>query len=396
LPDRGAVGRPYRLIPAPRPPARCCRVAQIRSASYGDDKPCSKKRYKAVCNAETGATFQDLIVQSAQKLFQDSPFLYQANCFVPDPLTGTVYRDKYSNKPAGYFHCENIQVFSSVLKSLNSCSVKNKEANFLISPAIFDLDHPSREGNQRRGLNNIQYLRHIWFDFENGELKPEEMAEIFPLYQLIIFNTYNHTADAPRFRVIFLTSQRLTSAAYEAVWDNVAAKLKDAGYWVGNKDQRTSRRFRPSGLDVSKRTPTSLYYAPCQARNPADSFFWTYSEAPRQLLNPMVWIENSVVPFRPPFIPKDRPFNDQREISQQKVDLAAVEEATKQWHQAPPGTGNDSFFNYALSLRSAGMSLDQIEKKLEEEARSGRSPHERKKQIPCIMQSLQQPYKKAG
>jgi hypothetical protein len=111
------------------------------------------------------------------------------------------------------------------------------------------------------------------------------------------------------------------------------------------------------------------------------------------LLDPVLWLENSVVPFRAPFIPKDRSFNDQREINQQKVDSTAVEEATTQWQQARkhPGTGNDSFFSLALSLRSAGMSPEEIESKLEEQAQFGRSPDERKKQIPGIMQSLQQP-----
>jgi hypothetical protein len=318
--------------------------------------------------------------------------------FVPNPLTGTVYRDKYSNNPAGYFDCDNVQVFSSVLKSLHSSSMKNKEANLLISPAIFDPNHPSREGNQQRGVKNIRYLRHIWFDFEKGELQPDELAALFPLNQMIILNTYNHTAEAPRFRAIFTTSQRLTSEAYEAVWDNFAAKLRHAGYTVGNKDQPSSTSSRPSGLDDSKRTPVSLYYAPCQAKNPAHSFFWSYVEAPRQLLDPTVWIENSVVPFRAPLILKDRSLNDGREINQQKVNLAAVEEATKQWQQsrAHPGTGNDSFFNYALSLKYAGMSPDQIEKKLEEQAPSGRSPDERREQIPSILQSLQQPFRKTG
>jgi hypothetical protein len=213
---------------------------------------------------------------------------------------------------------------------------------------------------------------------------------------MVVFNSYNHTADAPRFRVIFPTSQRLTSEAYEAVWDNVAAKLKHAGYWVGNNDQPTSKSFRQSGLDVSKRTPTSIYYAPCQAKEPADSFFWYYGKAPRQLLNPIIWIENSVVPIRAPFIIKGRPFNDRLEINQQKIDLAAVEQATKQWHQCQPGTGNDSFFDYALSLRSAGMSPQQIEEKLEEQAESAppRSRGDRKAQIPGIMKSLQ--LRKAG
>ena len=112
----------------------------------------------------------------------------------------------------------------------------------------------------------------------------------------------------------FPPASDLTSEAYEAVWDNVAAKLRHAGYSVGNKDQQTSKNSRPSGLDVSKRSATSLFYAPCQAKNPADSFFWYYSEAPRQLLDPVLWIENSVVPFRAPFIPKDRSFNDGREV----------------------------------------------------------------------------------
>ena len=316
--------------------------------------------------------------------------------FVPDPLTGTVYRDKYSNKPAGYFDCDNVQAFISLLESLHDHPVKTKEANFLISPAIFDPHHPNRERNQQRGFKNIRYLRHIWFDFEDGELKPEDVADLFPLYQLIIFNSYNHTADAPRFRVIFPTSQDLTPEAYEAVWDNVAAKLKHAGYSVGDKDQQTSGNSRPSGLDVSKRTAASLFYAPCQARNPADSFFRYYDEAPRKLLDPALWLENSVVPFRVPFIPKDQTFNDGRELNQQKVDSAAVEQATKQWHQAPPHTGNDSFFNYALSLRSGGMSLEQIEDKLEEEAKCAppRSRGDRKAQIPGIMKTLQ--LRKAG
>jgi hypothetical protein len=275
--------------------------------------------------------------------------------------------------------------------------VENKEANFLMSPAIFDPNHPDREGTKRRGLKNIRYLRHIWFDFEKGELKPEEIAELFPLNQLVIFNTYNHTAGNPRFRVIFPTSQRLPSEGYEAVWDNVAAKLRHAGYTVGNKDQQTSKNSRPSGLDDTKRTAASVFYAPCQAKNPADSFFHYYNEAHRQLLDPVLWLDNSVVPFRAPFIPKNRSY-DGPEIDQKKVDLAAVEEATRIWRQCPPGTGNDSFFSYALSLRSAGMSLEQIEDKLEEEAKSAspRSRDDRKAQILGIMKSLQPPYRKAG
>ena len=110
------------------------------------------------------------------------------------------------------------------------------------------------------------------------------MAELFPLNQMVIFNSYNHTADNPRFRVIFPTGQPLTPEPHEAVWDNFAAKLRHAGYTVGDKDKQTSKNSRPSGLDDTKRSAASVFYAPCQAKNPADSFFHYYNEAPRRLL----------------------------------------------------------------------------------------------------------------
>ena len=47
-----------------------------------------------------------------------------------------------------------------------------------------------------------------------------------------------------------------------------------------------------------------------------------------------------------------------------------------------------SFLEYALSLRSAGMSSDDIERKLQDETEYGRSPGERRAQILSIMKTL--------
>ena len=60
------------------------------------------------------------------------------------------------------------------------------------------------------------------------------------------------------------------------------------------------------------------------------------------------------------------------------------------------GEGDVRFWQLAVDLRSAGMSIDEIEHKLQEEAQYGRSPTERRGQIPSIMQSLGQRYRKAG
>jgi hypothetical protein len=51
------------------------------------------------------------------------------------------------------------------------------------------------------------------------------------------------------------------------------AKIVDAGYSVGK-----SRGGKRSGRDVSKKSPSSLFYLPCQANEASDSFFQDYND----------------------------------------------------------------------------------------------------------------------
>ena len=169
------------------------------------------------------------------------------------------------------------------------------------------------------------------------------------------------------------------------MYDNIIAKIVDAGYSVGK-----SRGGKRSGLDVSKKTPTSLFYLPCQAKSPADSFFEDYKDEKRKILDPMTWVRNSVVQF-------PQVDDAQKHIQQPKeVDQAAVEKTTMIWRESPkyPGEGNARFFNFAVSLRSAGMPLDQIEMTMRENVEDGNSPKERKDKIPWIMKTLRASLKK--
>ena len=125
-----------------------------------------------------------------------------------------------------------------------------------------------------RAIGNIVYVRGIWLDFEVGDLKPDEFPDLFPDTRMAIFNTYNHTTDAPRLRVVIPTKDIMTPEAYSLIWEQIEFKLKDAGYSVGSK----SRKLKRSGLDKSKKTPTSLFFLPCQAKNPRDSFFWDFKD----------------------------------------------------------------------------------------------------------------------
>ena len=45
-------------------------------------------------------------------------------------------------------------------------------------------------------------MRHLWMDFDNGDLQAEAIAELFPHIRLVVFNTYNYTNENSRFRVV--------------------------------------------------------------------------------------------------------------------------------------------------------------------------------------------------
>ena len=304
------------------------------------------------------------------------------------PCHGTLYRGITSKTPLGYLSGGSSGLFLEFLKHLHTRTVESKEASLLISPAIFDPNHPEAEGFTQRGLKNIVAMRHLWMDFEKGDITPEVMAELFPHVRLIVFNTYKHTKLAPRFRVVIPFDELILPEDYTVLYDNVIAKIEDAGYSVG-KAQDGMR----SGLDVSKKSATSLFYLPCQAKDPSQSFFKDYNDDRRKILYPMRWIENTVVQF-----PATETKGKAQPRQARQVDQAAVAEATRVWRQNKqhPGEGNTRFFEYAVSLRTAGMSLDETESKLAEEAKFGRSPRERAAQIPSIMKTLRKPIRKSA
>jgi hypothetical protein len=306
--------------------------------------------------------------------------------FGTQPLTATLFSSVFSPIPFAYVSGE-IDAFIDLLRRCHSRRRTGKQ-DYLFSPAIFD---PAKSEQTHRGETNIAYLRHIVQDFENGELPPDELANIFPGLRMVVMNTFNHTADKPRFRVVFPTSEFMTPVVYGLINDCLADKLEDAGYSVVRGDRREGERLqnarlnaRASGLDWSKTPPTSLFYLPCQAKA-GDSFFMDFAEGSRQPLNPSIWIENMTVPLQPDFSPVQPATHPNRVI-----DEVLVQSAKETWRGSKehPGTGNEIFFDFATSLRRAGMTLSEIEHTLRSEAQYGRSPKERLAQIPSIIISL--------
>ena len=134
-----------------------------------------------------------------------------------------------------------------------------------------------------------------------------------------------------------------------------------------------------------------MFYAPCQAKNPNNSFFRDYNEPGRDLLDPLVWIKNAVVSAPEPIV-RESPGID----GPQEIDFLKVQRATELWRQSiqHPEEGNDRFFQYAVDLRAAGMDSYGIGATLRAEARHGLHPGERRAQINSIMDSLSKSKKK--
>ena len=289
---------------------------------------------------------------------------------------GNLYQTKETPLPFECFEYEGDEVDIAFLEECHTRILDSKEQNTLSGPALFD----PNIGEKWRAEENILFLQNIWFDFEDGDLTPESFAEIFPDTEMYAFNSYSHTQVAPRFRVFIPTTTKMTPAAYKLIWDKIERAIERDGYWVGKE----RKNFKPSGLDKSKRSPTSIFYLPCQAKNPEDSFFLKFTGGDRSPLDPLSWIKADEFISDDPRIDKDDP----GETSDQAPDLSRIEAAKAIFRATQPRCWNGNFWNLAVVLKASHMSIWEIESTLREHAAFANTPKDLLKQIPRIIKKL--------
>jgi len=297
--------------------------------------------------------------------------------FVTDhPCWGTFYRTKKSKNAHGYLQYGSHDELIEILESFHQQKYDSKESAPLLGPAMFD---PAKAEETNRGFANIVSVQNLWLDFDGGDLSPDGFAAIFPDLEMVIINTFNHTAEVPRFRVIIMIDQPIPPEVYEVLWDQIEVRLEDSGYV--RKPLKNSNHGR-SGLDGSKRSAASLFRLPSQAKNPSDSFFHVYKSRGRKPLNPEDWIKSARIDISEwEYI--DAPVLQPPSTA---VEQSKVDEAVAIWRSSPI-TGH-AFFMLGVRLRDLGMDPYEIEAILRAEAQVARSPAERKRQIPSIMKSL--------
>lgn len=350
--------------------------------------------------------------QLANELRQQMSEFRRASNAHPDlsSIGGTVYSSVYRAEPLDFFPLGDTETFIDGLRIFHSEAHDSKVMNGLISPSIFDV---SMADDTSRGLANIRAIWGVWLDNDHGDLSADEFARLFPRLRMVIFNSYSSTPEKPRWRVFVPTTVAMPISAHSAITGLIMATVNKAGYWSAKQLEANSRikSRKDHGFDMSKLTPSSLFYLPCQAAHVSGSFFIDHNADARQPLDPYVWAGYAAnharfepTPVIPPIIiepimpetacPKLRRVRELLlEEQMARVDHQRQErqrKAIEKWRSTPAKGGNQAFFQLGVALRSAGLTMPEINAILWQEAGYARHPTERRSEIKSIMRTLNQ------
>ncbi|WP_029031530.1 hypothetical protein [Salinarimonas rosea] len=330
--------------------------------------------------------------------------------------SGTAFVSVFDNVPLAHLSDTDDEGYIAFLRDLHGRVLAQKENAGVFSPAHFD---PDKAAETKRGLDNITHLRGIWLDNDGGDLSHAEFARLFPYLRIVTWNTYSHTPEKPRWRGFIPTTCAMSIEVHRLIMAQIEWVLNREGYW--GKKQIAKRPGLKSplchGFDESKFNAASLFYLPCQARDPKDSFFIDYGagDPKRGPLDLHLWIENCILDLRPDPAPETLPdlakavepvttviaanISDrlgalrdkllaERTLSHSERCDIRINEAVKCWRSTPAGMGHDAFFALGAALHRAGLEEAEIKAKLYEEAAFANSPRERRDEIRDILKSL--------
>jgi hypothetical protein len=257
---------------------------------------------------------------------------------------------------------------SQFLESLSREKVRTKKSLYLFSPAMFD---PSLCPDTDRGLGNVVFSAGIMLDNDGGDLTLDQFAALFVDLRIIAYNSFNSTPEKPRWRAYIPTKTIMTAEVHEVIARSIIHQVEQAGYEV-------------HGFDMSKLHAASLFYRPCQLKDPAAARFEDSHGPNRRLLDPCEWLESVPDDGEVPVDPV-RQFNEQIRNKD-----GFIEWAKEQWRAAPhqDGYDHDNFFRLGVHLGLAGCSKPETVLHLNTECQFARDPKKRQGKIKDVVRSL--------
>jgi hypothetical protein len=166
---------------------------------------------------------------------------------------------------------ESVYDLFSEFKKYFVRNLTEKKDGMVFSPGIFDGIGKTKE--------NVLCSDILVLDCDDGDISPIEFKKIFEFdfkYSCIIMNTFSTSKDDPnRFRVIFALDRKVDNDEYYQLQKHIQNILQDYGYVSCSKQDRSkyeSSKF--SGIDLTKVSPASLFYMPCQNVNRIEDAFF--------------------------------------------------------------------------------------------------------------------------
>lgn len=338
--------------------------------------------------------------------------VYRGDIVTPSLTSGTAFASIYDPIPLDHVDYTDDESFIAGLRDLHGRVVATKEDAGLIASAHFDRD---LSADTSRGLDNVRHIRGIWLDNDGGDLSHAEFVRLFPFLRVVVWNTYSHTLEKPRWRAFIPTTYAMSKDVHQIIMAQIERVLNRKGYWSKKQLEKTPRiKTRLiHGFDQSKFNAASLFYLPCQAQSPKDSFFIDHNEEQRGPLDLHRWIEHCILDLRPEVEPE--PVNPSGSSvpaaltpDQVSANLQAVRDkllvdrtvsaagrqetimakAIENWRSASRGDGHAAFFRLGAALQRAGLDEGDIRRTLHAEAAHAYSPKERRGEIKGIIRSL--------
>ncbi len=201
---------------------------------------------------------------------------------------GSQFRNIRALEAFDYFLFSDHGMCIEHLQSLSKRKLEDKHANTLVSPAYFDSDACEITS---RGERNVVFLRGVFLDNDGGGIGPDKIAEILHDVEIVVFNTHSSTAESPRYRVYIPTTTIFLVQTHELIFDQIWARFHAEGYRADSLPQQQAGQGRFHGFDGGKRGPSSLFYLPCEPRDPSGRIFRWYHGTNRKVLDPRVWID---------------------------------------------------------------------------------------------------------
>ncbi|AQS85139.1 MAG: hypothetical protein ABF876_09820 [Acetobacter aceti] len=172
-----------------------------------------------------------------------------------------VFAGKFDKTGTPITDVNDVDLFSNQLKTFFDRETDDKHNNDLICPAMMDA---SRSTETSRGKDNVIAAKHIYLDIDDGDMRHEDFAAMFPKWRMIVYSTFSSTTAKPRWRVIIPTQDIMTAAIYERMAQHINKVLKRKGYHPKKDIDKAGKQgiWKCSGLDLSKLGPTNMMYLP--------------------------------------------------------------------------------------------------------------------------------------